>query len=436
MPTAGAVYVGVDAWGHAILPLKTGNGILFYQYNAGGATDLNDSSVPQVFSITSTGANTSPATTTVANKAQFVAADSNNRIYVSAQNSQNTYGYLAPTTLSHTAPVYTASGFTNTTTSALTGNSVDINNNDVTTKTANPIGAGPSQVSFASGASPGATSGNGQAIVTDTSGNAWLLATNGATVGTSQTVIVKFSYTATAGVLAFGANTTAAAPTYAFPTNTNTQLNDGLNSSIKYAVMDGNNVLWFPDLFGQATVAPTYGGFLRGYDTVNNYGTPQLQGCKFATASSYSITSWSIGASSTTFTISNSKAPAVGAVVTLNGFATSTFFNGQQVTVTASANGTPSTFTVSSTFGQAANLRYRSGYDNITGLAQPAESTTAMAATSAAHLSCSTVARGIAVDAMGNIWVANGTQGQVNEIIGLAAPTLPSYIHNGTSNKP
>jgi hypothetical protein len=44
--------------------------------------------------------------------------------------------------------------------------------------------------------------------------------------------------------------------------------------------------------------------------------------------------------------------------------------------------------------------------------------------------------RGMAVDTMGNLWVANGTQGQVNEILGIAAPTWPSYIHNGVSNKP
>ncbi|HZL27353.1 MAG TPA: hypothetical protein VFC39_12590 [Acidobacteriaceae bacterium] len=44
--------------------------------------------------------------------------------------------------------------------------------------------------------------------------------------------------------------------------------------------------------------------------------------------------------------------------------------------------------------------------------------------------------RGLAIDSAGSIWLVNGTQGQVNEIIGLAAPTWPLFIHNGTSNKP
>ena len=44
--------------------------------------------------------------------------------------------------------------------------------------------------------------------------------------------------------------------------------------------------------------------------------------------------------------------------------------------------------------------------------------------------------RGMAIDAAGDIWVANAAQGQINEIIGLAAPTWPQFIHNGTSNKP
>jgi hypothetical protein len=44
--------------------------------------------------------------------------------------------------------------------------------------------------------------------------------------------------------------------------------------------------------------------------------------------------------------------------------------------------------------------------------------------------------RGLAVDSAGNIWTANGTQGHITEIIGMAAPTWPMFIHNGSSNKP
>jgi hypothetical protein len=44
--------------------------------------------------------------------------------------------------------------------------------------------------------------------------------------------------------------------------------------------------------------------------------------------------------------------------------------------------------------------------------------------------------RGIAIDAAGSIWSANSSVGEINEIFGLAAPTLPLFIHNGVSNKP
>jgi hypothetical protein len=44
--------------------------------------------------------------------------------------------------------------------------------------------------------------------------------------------------------------------------------------------------------------------------------------------------------------------------------------------------------------------------------------------------------RGVAVDSAGNLWTANGTQGHLTEVIGIAAPTWPMFIHNGVSNKP
>jgi hypothetical protein len=63
-----------------------------------------------------------------------------------------------------------------------------------------------------------------------------------------------------------------------------------------------------------------------------------------------------------------------------------------------------------------------------------AQSTDATFPNTAPYLTLGT--RGIAVDAAGSIWLANGVQGQLNEIIGLANPTWPLFIHNGTSNKP
>jgi hypothetical protein len=44
--------------------------------------------------------------------------------------------------------------------------------------------------------------------------------------------------------------------------------------------------------------------------------------------------------------------------------------------------------------------------------------------------------RGLAIDSAGSMWMANGVQGTVTEVIGTAAPTWPLFIHNGTSNLP
>lgn len=44
--------------------------------------------------------------------------------------------------------------------------------------------------------------------------------------------------------------------------------------------------------------------------------------------------------------------------------------------------------------------------------------------------------QGVAIDSAGSMWLANSSSGNLAEIIGMAAPTLPLFIHNGVSNKP
>ena len=44
--------------------------------------------------------------------------------------------------------------------------------------------------------------------------------------------------------------------------------------------------------------------------------------------------------------------------------------------------------------------------------------------------------RGAAVDASGNLWVASTYNGSISEVIGIATPTWPLFVHNGTSTKP
>jgi hypothetical protein len=426
------VSTALDSWGHIILPVKGLNGVKFYQYAAGGASDTNDASVPLIATVNSP--QTSGVGTTSAYKGVFAQVDGNNRIYVAAMNAVNSWGYIFPTTLSHASPVYTTTAL-GTTTSNLTATTIDPNNNAFSTKSTLFVGTGSGGTTFTSAVATGSTSA-GAVLVTDTSNNVWNILNNGSTVGTSQTVVVKFPYTATAGVVTWSAgNSTVSSPTYSFPTNTNTSLNDGLNVGAKYGVIDGNNVIWWTDFFGQGSAIPTYGSFLRGYDTINNFGTSQYRGCKFAAAGTYPITAWTIGASSTTFTISSSSPPAVGASLTLSGFATSTFFNSQTVTVTANTTTAPITFTVANTFNQAAGSSTETGSAaSNAGTACGSNSGDGSYPSPTPYLLY--MSRGTAVDTMGNLWVVNGTQGTVNELIGIAAPTLPNYIHNGVSNKP
>ena len=423
----------LDAWGHAIVPLRTSNGVRFYQYGAGGTSDPADTNIPIVATIQSPAI--SGSTTTSAYKSAYAAVDGNSRIYLDAINAVSDWGYLAPTTLSHTAPMYTTNQITTATTSTMYNISVDINNNAVAGK-GNTAFAGTASGATTLATSSGSTGAAGQntdaTVVTDTSGNVWQVANNGSVLGTSQTTIVKFPYTTSGTTFSWGSGT-APAYTYPLPTTSTITNESGLNNGgVKSAAMDGNNVMWFADLYGQSTTTPAYGSYLRGYDTVNNYGTAQLQGCKFLPTSAQNISAWNIGASSTTFTLTSTSTPAVGGIFTLSGFGTSTFFNGQIVTVTASTSGS---FTVASTFGQAASSSTEAGVATSRTATMCGSNTgDSSYPSNTPYLIYET--RGITVDTMGNLWVANGTQGQVNEILGLAAPTWPAYIHNGVSNKP
>jgi len=424
---AAVTSIALDAWGHVLLPLFGSTGLRFYQYGANGLSDTNDSSMPILLTATNTN---------VANKGQYASVDSNGKIYVGSHNTTSNWGYFAPTTLSHTAPVYSAGTTVGTTTSQIFSANIDLFNNAIAAKgSSNLLGSSTSDTGYTS--SPmgsGAPNGNeSSSIALDTSLNAWEVGTNGTTSGTSQTVILKNPYTYTSTGFTWGSTSQAlvTAPAYSYPATTNVAGASALAAGVKNAVMDGNNVMWFPDLSGSSTATPAFSGYLRGYDTVNNYGTLQLQGCKFNTSTGYTITAWNIGASSTTFTTTGSE-PVVGSVVTLSNFGASTFFNGVAVTLTAIGTGS---FTVANTFGQSASTGTETG-----------------TATTRAGTTCGTNAgdgnfpsttpfllyqtRGIAVDSMGDLWFPNGTQGTVTEVLGIAAPTLPNYIHNGLSQKP
>ena len=441
--------VADDAFGHVILPNPGTDGVRVYQYNAGGTANAADFSMPLLATVNG-GTGGTPATQLPADKAYYAMADSTNRIYLGSQNAQNTVGFMTETVQSHTAPSFTIASETSTTTSSVQSIGIDINNNAFFSKSTylTSTAAGANTYTNASTTNLSGDSQSNQFTVTDLSGNAYTVIDNGTVVGTSQTQIIKYPYTYTppavmggAGTLAFGTNSTSAAPFFQFPKNTNTQTNDGLDVSPRDGIIDGNNVIWFGDVTGStnSTTPPftvTQISNLYGFDVNNIYGTAQLEGCRTNPAFSAAITGYTVGASTTTFTTSATP-PAVNGNVTLSGFpGTSSFLNGQVVTVTANVTTTGSTsFTVASTFGQAA------GTSTDTGTAAQTANTHCGSLGGDANFPSSTPynfygTRSTAVDTMGNLWVANGVQGTVVEVIGLGNPTLPNYIHNGVSQKP
>lgn len=340
--TAFPSWVSTDAFGHAIVPANKANAVRIY---TAGPTDTNITLVQSIVSGTA-GTNSLPA----ASLPNYTAVDSSGNIFVTAQNTVNNLGFLAPGTQSHATPSYTGSTIGTVVTSKLNMVSVDINNNAFSTNS-NSSGSGKTYLIAAGGASYlnvgvlTGSSSNGQTTEADTTGHVYNVQTPNSSL-----------YTATAGQVS--ANLVIDKQSYTPPSTlgaaTQTTITPGQYKP-QAGTIDGNNVIWFADLQGSIPTGTTTINFsnLRGYDTVNNYGTNPLYGCKFATTSS----------------------TACGSQSTDSNFPSSTPY-----------------------------LFYGS--------------------------------RGVAVDSAGSLWVANGTQGQINEIFGLAAPTWPLFIHNGTSNKP
>ncbi|MFC6646512.1 hypothetical protein ACFQBQ_13125 [Granulicella cerasi] len=93
-------------------------------------------------------------------------------------------------------------------------------------------------------------------------------------------------------------------------------------------------------------------------------------------------------------------------------------------------------------FGERANVSptpgHVRGYDTVHNYGTPAyvgcqmqTATTTVCGTTSLNNSIPYLAfsvRSLAIDAAGDIWVANGGQGGISEIFGLAAPTFPSYV--------
>lgn len=322
----GLKWISTDAFGHAIVPAGAANSVQIY------AAGASDSTIAQAASVAVTaGGSGQPV---------YAAVENNGDIYLGGQGSASNFQVLTAGTQSHTAPTYT-DAIVGTTPNALTSKlfqvAIDINGNVWANNSSSSTVANYSYAPGAAGyvkTNGVGSSSSGSGNSPDIYGNEWLVlkdATNAATD------IYKTGYTnpPASGTITPEVQAATISP----------------NASAQTTVaMDGNDVLWWSDTgAGSTSTTPVTSGYLRGYDTINNYSFPALYGCKFQSGQTLCGSQGS----------SNSNTP------------------------------------------------------------YPLYAT-----------------RGIAVDAAGSIWVANGTQGQVNQIIGLAAPTLPLFIHNGTSLKP
>jgi hypothetical protein len=437
-----------DSFGHTIVPVHGTNGATYPSSNGVRIyTTGTDSTISLQQTLVYNGVNTGP--TDLEQLPYYVNVDGNDTIWIDGRSALKLAGYATLAAgNSHGSPVYTVNNVTGTSTSNGLPFAIDPNNTIITAPssssgTARPyawVATSPATLATTpptyavsattdEGTPASNTSNNGAAMVTDTSGNIWEVFTEagaGAAGAPILDEVIKVSYSVSAGVVSFGTTATTYVAT------------GQADYSIAGGVMDGNNVIWWSDLQGSNVTGPPviiYSSYLHGFDTVNAAYLPTSVGCAFTQSNGIAIAGWNIGASSTTFTTTLAP-PSVGANISLSGFATSTFFNGQTVTVASSTTTAPFTFTVNNVFGQAA-----SSSTTETGLVSNLTATTCGSNSTDINYPSSGSyplygVRGVAIDASGNIWTANGVQGHITEIIGIAAPTWPNFIHNGTSNKP
>ena len=321
--SSGIAYIGTDAYGHAIVPGGTSNVVNFY---TAGPSD----GAPTLVA--------SPATP--GNGPIFVGVDASSSVYLAGNQGVSDFQLLTATTVSHASPSYTDGVVGAVQTTKLKQLSLDINGLVFAVSSSGGTSAVysyvPGAANYVKTSGTGYTS-SGVGAFPDNNGNYWeILRDSTGTTANNFTDANKSTYTP------------KTAATVTAMTNV-AQFSLG-GTSQTGVVMDGNNILWWSDTSGVSTPYPAIGSFIRGYDTVNNFAYPVMNGCVFETTASSAC-------GNTSGTANKKPFPFYGV-------------------------------------------------------------------------------RGVMVDATGSLWTANGTQGQVSEVIGLASPTLPLFVHNGISMKP
>ncbi len=265
-------------------------------------------------------------------------------------------------------------------------------------------------------------------------------------------------------VYANSASASASKPTFATASPFSVyQLNEGTSANNTFGVaFDSSTNVWTGSYnqFYELTPAPTSSVITaapsQGTKKLTSGGSYPAQsqfdgnGALWYTnfAAPVGISAWSISSNVATFTISGTNPLSVGQQVTLSGFATSTFFNGQTVAITGT---TTTSFTAAFTAsngsatesGKAASSVLGGIYYDVapTTIATPSALFPCFAVGTATTCTNPLVnTRGMQIDSTGSIWVASqgnnayNYPGYVVQIIGSAAPAWPqlSFAKFGT----
>ena len=237
-----------------------------------------------------------------------------------------------------------------------------------------------------------------------------------------QDVVYSTPYTSSTDVLSSPGATYLGGTTY-------------LDYKVEPGQIDGNNVIWWGDLQGQsnAPAGPPNTAFIHSFDTVNKIYLPTVNGCAFLGTGTYSITAWSItSGTSTTFT--TSAAPLLSVNGTRHALCvwhlhllqwSGRYCNCQQ------RHYLPILLHGRQHLQPGNQCRYGNRYRHRCRQHQVRQQLRRLQLSPPTSIP-STARAGVAVDSAGDVWTANGTQGKVTEVIGIAAPTWPLFIHNGT----
>jgi hypothetical protein len=267
----------------------------------------------------------------------------------------------------------------------------------------------------------GATNSAPLGIAIDGNSNAWV------TTYTAPGLYQVAAAGTTPGTLATAASPSGIANTTNAPASTaTTSVAIGGVSKPRYVAVDGAGNVWVANN-GYGTLVeynPTYTNSTTGAYLSPYYGfSPSIGSVTANLITKYAITTGSPTVA--TFTSANSY--VAGQVVTLSGFPTATFLNGQTVTIISTGLSSSKFEANIATHATVASTT-EAGYA-VTSL--NAANQSLFTCTGTTTVTCSVVGSPmtadypVAIDRAGSVWTVSNNNGTLEELIGTAAPTDP-----------